>query len=162
LKIGFPRLEADSCIHVKEIKSEINGHIIIHYQLVALYVNDLTLAASNKNLLTNLEKVFEDKFKIKELNKIKQILGIGIHHDKDRNIIYITQQEYIDVSVKAFFNYGINEFHTPMENKIHFFETQQPKLGSPEVLQAVHIHIVNLFEHYRGYLMVHVLIFSLL
>jgi Reverse transcriptase (RNA-dependent DNA polymerase) len=132
----FQRLEADSCIYVKEIKSEINGHIITQYQLVALYVDDLILAASNKNLLTNLEKVFEAKFKMKKLNKIKQILGMAIHHDKDRNIIYVTQQEYIEVSVKAFFNYGINEFHTPMENKIQISKTQQPKLGSPEVLQA--------------------------
>ena len=39
---------------------------------------------------------------MKKLNKIKQILGMGIHHDKDRNIIYMTQQQYIEASVKAF------------------------------------------------------------
>jgi Reverse transcriptase (RNA-dependent DNA polymerase) len=61
---------------VKEIKSEINGNINIQYQLVALYVDDPIFAALIKNLLTNLEKVFEAKFKMKELNKIKQILGI--------------------------------------------------------------------------------------
>ena len=72
---------------VKEIKSEINGNINIQYQLVALYVDDPILAALIKNLLTNLEKVFEAKFKMKKLNKIKQILGMGTHHDKDRNII---------------------------------------------------------------------------
>ena len=47
---------------------------------------------------------------MKKLNKIKQILGMGIHHDKDRNIIYMTQQQYIEASVKAFAKYGINEF----------------------------------------------------
>ena len=134
MEIGFQRLETDPSIYVKEIKSEINGNIIIQYQLVALYVDDIILAASTKNLLTNLEKVFVAKFKMKKLNKIKQMLGMGIHHDKDRNIIYITQHQYIEASVKAFFKYGINEFHTPMEDKIHFFKTQQPKPGSPEAL----------------------------
>ena len=46
---------------------------------------------------------------MKKLNKIKQILGMGIHHDKDRNIIYMTQQQYIEASVKVFAKYGINE-----------------------------------------------------
>ena len=73
----------------------------MQYQIVALYVDDLIFAASAKNLLTNLEKVFETKFKMKKLNKIKQILGMGIHYDKDRNIIYMTQQQYIEASVKA-------------------------------------------------------------
>ena len=47
LEIGFQRLETDPSIYVEEIKSEINGNIIIQYQLVALYVDDLILAASN-------------------------------------------------------------------------------------------------------------------
>ena len=105
-------------------------------QIVALYVDDLILAASTKNLLTNLEKVFEAKFKMKKLNKIKQILGMGIHHDKDRNIIYMTQQQYIEASVKVFAKYGINEFQTPMEDRVQFSKSQQPKPGSPEALQV--------------------------
>jgi hypothetical protein len=120
---------------------------------VALYVDDLILAASNKN-------IFESKFKMKKPNKIKQILDMGVHHDKERNIIYLTQQQYIESSVKAFFKYGINEFHSPMEDRIQFFKTQQPKKGSPPNYKLGHIHIVNLLEHYCGHLMVHVLIFS--
>ena len=101
----YQRLEADPCIYVKEIKSEINGTITIQYQIVALYVDVLILAASTKNLLTNLERVFKAKFKMKKLNNIKQILGMGIHHDKDRNIIYMTQQQNIEASVKVFAKY---------------------------------------------------------
>jgi Reverse transcriptase (RNA-dependent DNA polymerase) len=87
---------------LKKIRTDIKGVITIQYQIVALYVDDLILAASTKNLLTNPERVFEAKFKMKKLNKIKQIIGMGIHHDKDRNIIYMTQQQYIKVSVKQY------------------------------------------------------------
>ena len=73
---------------------------------------------------------------MKKLNKIKQILGVGIHHDKDRNIIYMTQQQYIKLSVKAFAKYGINEFQTHMKDRVKFSKTQQPKPGSPEALQV--------------------------
>ena len=42
----------------RKLKYEINGIITIQYQIVALYVDDLILAASTKNLLTNLEKKY--------------------------------------------------------------------------------------------------------
>ena len=70
-------------------------------------MDDLIIAASTKNLITDLEGVFESRFKMKKLHQMKQILGI--HHDKDRNIIYITQQQYIEESVKVFSKYGISD-----------------------------------------------------
>ena len=56
LENGYQRLEADPCIYVKEIKTEVNGIKTIQYQIVALYVDDLILAASTKKLLTEEEK----------------------------------------------------------------------------------------------------------
>ena len=72
-------------------------------------MDDLIIAASTKNLITDLEGVLESRFKMKKLYQIKQILGMGIHHDKDRNIIYITQQLYMEESVEVFSKYGISE-----------------------------------------------------
>jgi hypothetical protein len=86
-------MEADPCIYIKEFKVDDKGVQKTQYQIVALYVDDLIIAASIKNLLTALEGVFESRFKMKKLNQIKQILGMGVHHDKDRNIIYVTQQQ---------------------------------------------------------------------
>jgi Reverse transcriptase (RNA-dependent DNA polymerase) len=80
-------------------------------------VDDLIIAASMKNLLTDLEGVFESRFKMKNLHQIKQILGMGIHNDKDRNIIYITQQQYIEEFVKVFSKYGINDYRIPMDDR---------------------------------------------
>ena len=37
---------------------------------------------------------------MKKLNAIKQLLGMGIFHDKIRNTIYITQQQYIECLVE--------------------------------------------------------------
>ena len=100
------------------------------YQLVALYVVGLIIAASTKNLITDLEGVFMSRFKMKKLHQIKQIQGMGIHHDKDRNIIYITQQHYIEESVNVFSKYGICEYRAPMNDRAQYSRSQMPKPGS--------------------------------
>ena len=102
----FTRLEADPCIYVKIIENNNNGIITKQYQMVALYVDDLLIAGSTKNLVTKLESFFEAKYKMKNLSVIKQLLGMGIYHDKDRNIIYISQQQYITSLVKNFKSMG--------------------------------------------------------
>ena len=73
---------------------------------------------------------------MKKLHQIKQILGMGIHHDKDRNIIYITQQQYIEESVKVFSKYGISEYRTPMDDRAQYSRSQMPISGSAEALQV--------------------------
>ena len=95
--------------------------------MVALYVDDLLISGSTKNLVTKLESFFEAKYKMKKLNVIKQLLGMGIYHDKDRNIIYISQQQYITSLVKLFQKYGISEFRTPMDERQHYSKSQNAK-----------------------------------
>jgi hypothetical protein len=72
---------------------------------------------------------------MKKLNVIKQLLGMGIYHDKERNIIYVSQQQYIASIVEIFRKYGINEFQTPMNERQHYSKSQMPKAGSAEALQ---------------------------
>jgi len=102
--------------------------------MVALYVDDLLIAGSTKNMVTQLESIFEAKYKMKKLNAIKQLLGMGIFHDKLRNTIYITQQQYIEYIVELFRKYGISEFRTPMDERHHYSKSQMPKQGSSEAL----------------------------
>jgi Reverse transcriptase (RNA-dependent DNA polymerase) len=65
---GFTRVEADPCIYIREVVIVANGVKKTQYQLVALYVVDLIIAASTKNLITDLEGIFERRFKKKKLH----------------------------------------------------------------------------------------------
>jgi Reverse transcriptase (RNA-dependent DNA polymerase) len=130
------RMKADPCIYIREVVDDVNGMKKTQYQLVALYVHDLIIAASTKNLITDSEEVFECHFKMKKMHLIKQILGVGIHHDKDRNIIYITQQQYIEESVKVFSKYGISEYRSLIDDRAQYSRSQMPKPGSAEALQV--------------------------
>ena len=88
-------------------------------------------------MVTQLEAILEAKYKMKKLNAIKQLLGMGIFHDKIRNTIYITQQQYIECLVELFSKYGISEFRTPMDERQHYSKKQMLKAGSAEALQMV-------------------------
>jgi hypothetical protein len=50
-------MEADPCIYIKGVVFDVNGLKNSQYQLVALYVDDLFIASSTKNLLTDLCRV---------------------------------------------------------------------------------------------------------
>ena len=132
---GFTRLEADPCIYVKNTETVVNGNKNTKYLMVALYVDDLLIAGSTKNMVTQLETIFEAKYKMKKLNVIKQLFGMGIFHDKIRNTIYITQQQYIECLVELFSKYGLSEFRTPMDERQHYSKKQMPQAGSAEALQ---------------------------
>ena len=55
---GFTRLEADPCIYVKNIETNVNGVRTTKYLIVALYIDDLLIAGSTKNMVTQLESMF--------------------------------------------------------------------------------------------------------
>jgi Reverse transcriptase (RNA-dependent DNA polymerase) len=103
--------------------------------MVAFYVVDLLIAGSTKNMVTQLESIFEAKCKMKILNVIKQLLGMGIFHDKICNTVNITQQQYIESIVELFRKYGISEFRAPMDERHHYSKSQMPMAGSAEALQ---------------------------
>ena len=61
---GFTRLEADPCIYFKNIETTVDGVNNTKYLMVALYVDDLLIAGSTKNMVTQLESIFKAKYKI--------------------------------------------------------------------------------------------------
>jgi Reverse transcriptase (RNA-dependent DNA polymerase) len=119
----FKRMDADPCIYIKEFQVDEKGVHRTQYQKVALYVCDLIIAASTRNLLTALEGVLESRLKMKKFNQIKQTLGMCVHHD-------------IEKSVKQFNKCGVSAFRTPMDDRAHYSKSQMPKAGSVEALQA--------------------------
>jgi Reverse transcriptase (RNA-dependent DNA polymerase) len=117
-------MEIDPCIYVKEIITDDKGVKKTQFQTVALYVDDFIIAASTKNLITDLEGVFESRFKMKKQHQTNQILGMGIHYDQDCNIIYITQQKYIEESVKTFIKNSISDFRTQIDDRAQYSRAQ--------------------------------------
>ena len=131
----FERLEADPCLYVKVLTINENGIVKTQFMIVAIYVDDLIIAASTKNLITNIEAIFEKKFKMKKLNRIKHLLGMGILHDKQTNTIFISQEQYISTMVDKISKYRLSEYSTSMDAKKIYSKLQCPKVDTPEALK---------------------------
>jgi hypothetical protein len=70
---GFELTEADPCVYVKRI----NSNIII----IAVYVDDCTIV-SKSLLLVGIKRILSDRFKMKDLGEVSSVLGIEITRDR--------------------------------------------------------------------------------
>jgi hypothetical protein len=72
-KIGYIRIHADFCIYVYQ-----EGKIIL---FLAVYVDDMGLLGNNLDAMQSHKRLLNKQFKIKDLDNIKQILGIAINYN---------------------------------------------------------------------------------
>jgi hypothetical protein len=70
-KFGFIENQVDNCIYIK-----INGSMFI---ILVLYVDDILLACSDKNLLHETKGFLSSNFDMKDLNDASYVLGTKIH-----------------------------------------------------------------------------------
>ena len=64
----FVQYPADHCVYTKQIGKE--------RAIVVTWVDDLLIAASNDDLLSDVKKILAVKFRMKEFGKLKNVLGI--------------------------------------------------------------------------------------
>lgn len=73
---GFKSLASDSCLYIKE-----GAHSV----MLCLYVNDIALACEDEDILTQTKLDIGDKFKVKDLGRINEYLGVTITHNASFN-----------------------------------------------------------------------------
>jgi hypothetical protein len=70
-KFGFIENQVDNCIYIKT-----KGSMFI---ILVLYVDDILLVCSDKNLLHETKRFFSSNFDMKDLGDASYVLGIEIH-----------------------------------------------------------------------------------
>ena len=60
---NFERLEADPCLYVKVLTINEKGIVKTQFMIMAIYVDDLIIAALTKNLITNIEAFLKRNLK---------------------------------------------------------------------------------------------------
>jgi hypothetical protein len=93
-KFGFIENQVDNCIYVK-IKV---GMFII----LVLYVDDILLACSDKNLLHETKGFLSSNFDMKDLGDASYILGIEIHRARTKSVLGLSQRAYIEKMLKIY------------------------------------------------------------
>ncbi|UYV78459.1 hypothetical protein LAZ67_16001473 [Cordylochernes scorpioides] len=85
-EMGLEQMKTDNCVYIKREEGVL---------LVAIYVDDLIIAAERKDTLISFKESMKKIFKIKDLGKINYCLGIRIQTEKDGSIS-IDQEKYIE------------------------------------------------------------------
>ena len=70
-EFGFEENKRDNCIYIKFKGSK--------FIFLILYVDDILLASSDKNLLLETKRFLASKFEMKDIGEAAYVLGIEIH-----------------------------------------------------------------------------------
>ena len=116
--LGMERNPADDCVYVRRK----GGHILI----IALYVDDLLIACSDRSVLMETKEQLSKGFKMKDLGESKIILGMDISRDRHAGTLSLCQSRYAQ---KVIDRYGLTHakgMSTPMDPGIDLTESAAP------------------------------------
>jgi hypothetical protein len=82
----------DNCIYAKFRGSK--------FIFLILYVDDILLASSEKNLLLETKNFLSSKSDMKDLGEATYVLGIEIQRDRSKGILGLSQKAYIEKVLK--------------------------------------------------------------
>ena len=93
-KIGYKATTSDPCIY----------HSVSNYYkgIIALYVDDLIIASTNKNELSNIVNQICTEYKMNIKGEPNFMLGIKITRDKENNVLQIDQIQAIKDLLKQY------------------------------------------------------------
>jgi len=93
-KSGFIENVVDNCIYIK-----IKGSSFI---ILVLYVDDILLASSDKNLFYETKGFLSSNFDMKDLGDASYVLGIEIHRDRSKGALGLSRKAYIEKVLKRY------------------------------------------------------------
>ncbi|MCO5600068.1 hypothetical protein L7F22_054176 [Adiantum nelumboides] len=82
---GYMRTETDHCLYTKRMA---DGSL----QILILYVDDMLIAGKDKHNVDALKGKLSETFDMKDLGDASHILGLRIIRDRNRGLLYLSQQ----------------------------------------------------------------------
>jgi hypothetical protein len=84
------------------------------FTILVLYVDDILLARSDKNMLYETKSFLSSNFDMKDLGDASYVLGIEIHRDRTKGILGLSQKSYIDRVLKRYNMYNCSAMPAPV------------------------------------------------
>ncbi|GKA03849.1 putative ribonuclease H-like domain-containing protein [Tanacetum coccineum] len=120
---GFHKGQIDKTLFIKRVKGDI--------LLVQVYVNDIIFGSIRKEMCTEFEKMMHKKFQISSMGELTFFLGLQVTQKDD--VIFISQDKYVDEILNKFGFSTMKTTSTPME-------TSKPLLKDAEA-KDVDVHL---------------------
>ncbi|KAL3830794.1 hypothetical protein ACJIZ3_019596 [Penstemon smallii] len=127
-KEGFQKCNADHCCYFKRYNSS--------YIILLLYVDDMLVAGSDMNEIKNLKKQLSKEFDMKDLGPAKKILGMQITRDKQKEVLQLSQAEYISRILQRFKMGSSKPVNTPLASHFRLSKSQSPQTDEERDLMA--------------------------
>ncbi|CAH2088680.1 unnamed protein product [Euphydryas editha] len=106
--LNFQRSKYDYCLYVKK-ENDLNVYIL-------LFVDDLLICCKNEQVIAEIKNKLSNKFKMKDIGKVKTYIGIDIEYEYGKNnILTLSQKLYIESLAKRYNIENSKLFKTPME-----------------------------------------------
>ncbi|GJV39938.1 putative ribonuclease H-like domain-containing protein [Tanacetum coccineum] len=131
-KKRFKRGKIDQTLFIKKHKGDI--------LLVQVYVDDVILSSTNKDMCIGFEKLIKDKFQMSSMGELTFFLGLQVQQKEDG--IFISQDKYVAEILKKFNYIDVKSASTPVD-----LEKPLVKDGDADDVD------VHLYRSMIGYLM---------
>ena len=113
--------EEDHYFYVKKAK---DGNLLI----LIIYVDDMLLAGKCMQSLDVLKAELHKAFEMKDLGIASHILGMRIRRDWKKQLLYLSQKEYIGKVLERFHMQGAKALSTPLPMYCKISQEDSPKL----------------------------------
>jgi hypothetical protein len=122
---GFYRSHADYSLYIKQTSS--------YLLIVIIYVDDLIMLSSDKDVMQGLKHKLQEEFDIKDLGELHFFLGVQMERDRAARTITLHQKNYLEEVLERFGMSDCKPIGTPLDAK-----TQLVKLKEDEEHQHLH------------------------
>jgi len=85
---GYTSSQFDYCVYFCKL-------LVDSFIYLLLYVDDMLISLKSTIRIEKLKSQLKNKFKIKDLEEAKKIIGMKIQRDRRKGTIYLTQTEYL-------------------------------------------------------------------
>lgn len=114
LELNYQRSKYEPCLYTKKENNLIT--------IITVYVDDFFIFSNNENETNFVKRELSSKFKIKDLGRIKECLGMQVTYDQKGNVITLSQKNYIVQLLEKFNMLDAKTVKTPMDAKLNLDE----------------------------------------
>ena len=120
-EIGFEPLSTDMCFFKCDRLSA----------LLILYVDDLLIAALDKDTIKAVEDLLVNCFNLKALGEVHEFLGIQVERNREERNVFLHQKRYTERILEAFAATDLKPAKTPWDHKLSIPAVFDPDESRP-------------------------------
>ena len=124
---GFSINECDKCVYIKQTKNA--------YVIVCLYVDDMLIMGTNKDVINSTKKMLNSTFDMKDMGFADVILGVRIQRNSDGYIL--TQSHYVEKVLRKFGHYDDKPVVTPFDPTCKLSKNNGDSISQLEYTQVI-------------------------